>query len=276
MFPPSVASSVFPSTPFSPKPEGDNEMLSKTDEHSSPLLQQQSSFETKATPPITQNTTDISGSEVERFEPVCRICAGGSDEGELIAPCKCTGSIQWIHRECLDKWRINSSVNPQNLVRCEVCHHPYEFETHVSSMRLYTHLTIHMLCVVCAFLVASLCVGLVVQPFVYKGFAIGWHTLACGLVPIFFCMGIYALVRMVSESERRGGWAGYLCADCGYVSGEAGMVFVGIIVVVGIVASVVYLIAVPMRKIYDEARMKIVKSHKVLDFRPDGEVRSLV
>jgi len=33
----------------------------------------------------------------------CRICFG--QEGELITPCKCSGTCAFVHRDCLDAWR---------------------------------------------------------------------------------------------------------------------------------------------------------------------------
>jgi hypothetical protein len=37
-------------------------------------------------------------------ERECWICYEGSDEGELIAPCSCRGSLRWVHKECLQRW----------------------------------------------------------------------------------------------------------------------------------------------------------------------------
>ena len=34
-------------------------------------------------------------------EAQCRICFEGTNVGPLVAPCRCTGSIQFIHHQCL-------------------------------------------------------------------------------------------------------------------------------------------------------------------------------
>lgn len=34
----------------------------------------------------------------------CWICYSGTDGGELVSPCKCRGSMRWVHRECLHTW----------------------------------------------------------------------------------------------------------------------------------------------------------------------------
>lgn len=39
----------------------------------------------------------------------CKICLGGEEEeaelGRLISPCKCRGTIKYVHVECLNQWR---------------------------------------------------------------------------------------------------------------------------------------------------------------------------
>ena len=56
----------------------------------------------------------------------CRICYGTAEDGRLIKPCKCSGSVRYIHVSCLDKWRM-TSANQNNAVRCDMCHYEYQF-----------------------------------------------------------------------------------------------------------------------------------------------------
>ncbi|KAH3756131.1 hypothetical protein Pelo_12054 [Pelomyxa schiedti] len=58
-------------------------------------------------------------------EPVCRNCH--EPGGDLIAPCHCSGSIKWVHRECLDMWRTVSS-NPLSMHFCDVCKFKYKLK----------------------------------------------------------------------------------------------------------------------------------------------------
>ena len=51
----------------------------------------------------------------------CRICFEAGPG--LIAPCKCTGSSKWIHRQCLDQWRC-TGPDPA-FERCNTCLFPY-------------------------------------------------------------------------------------------------------------------------------------------------------
>ena len=52
----------------------------------------------------------------------CRICLDGleSGSGRLISPCRCSGSQQYIHENCLQRWR-DEDLNFATRDRCEIC-----------------------------------------------------------------------------------------------------------------------------------------------------------
>lgn len=52
----------------------------------------------------------------------CRYCLDGGDV--LISPCACSGTNQYVHRECLDRWR---ATNPNYDTVCRECNTPYTF-----------------------------------------------------------------------------------------------------------------------------------------------------
>ncbi|EFW15607.1 hypothetical protein D8B26_002295 [Coccidioides posadasii str. Silveira] len=53
----------------------------------------------------------------------CRICRGeGSEEEELFYPCKCSGSIKFVHQSCLMEWLSHSQKK-----YCELCKTPFRF-----------------------------------------------------------------------------------------------------------------------------------------------------
>ena len=57
----------------------------------------------------------------------CRIC-GGLDglNDELIDPCDCQGSVQFVHMSCLQQW---ISARPAHIrMICEMCHVPYRLK----------------------------------------------------------------------------------------------------------------------------------------------------
>ncbi|CAI5437615.1 unnamed protein product [Caenorhabditis angaria] len=52
---------------------------------------------------------------------MCRVCRG--NEGNLYYPCLCTGSIKYVHQECLVEWLKYSKKEV-----CELCNHKYSFQ----------------------------------------------------------------------------------------------------------------------------------------------------
>ena len=52
----------------------------------------------------------------------CRICLEkGEPETYLCIPCKCIGSISYIHPDCLKEW-----IKESGSVECEICHSMYK------------------------------------------------------------------------------------------------------------------------------------------------------
>lgn len=61
--------------------------------------------------------------EEEEEEDVCRICRnGGEEDNPLHYPCACSGSIKYVHQDCLLHW-----LNHSNARQCEVCKHTFSF-----------------------------------------------------------------------------------------------------------------------------------------------------
>jgi hypothetical protein len=63
---------------------------------------------------------------------ICRICQEDDYILNLISPCKCHGSIKYIHSVCLNAW-INSSK--QN--KCAICNILYKYEIHMIHPKIY-------------------------------------------------------------------------------------------------------------------------------------------
>jgi len=64
-------------------------------------------------------------SQADDDKPMCRICFDAVEEqlekadDSVIAPCKCTGSIKWVHRECLSMWM--QAAGGDHYKQCSVC-----------------------------------------------------------------------------------------------------------------------------------------------------------
>ncbi len=48
--------------------------------------------------------------------PFCRICheGGDGDNEPLISPCRCSGSVALVHRQCLERWLSSQTHNANN------------------------------------------------------------------------------------------------------------------------------------------------------------------
>ena len=54
----------------------------------------------------------------------CRVCLEDDDAENMISPCGCKGSIKYVHRECLDKWR--TVAKDKN--NCQLCNEEFNVE----------------------------------------------------------------------------------------------------------------------------------------------------
>jgi E3 ubiquitin-protein ligase DOA10 len=62
----------------------------------------------------------------------CRYCLYSEEKGnDLIDPCKCGGSMRYVHEKCLLDWIVNSKKESYyqyegrmlvHLIKCEICH----------------------------------------------------------------------------------------------------------------------------------------------------------
>lgn len=44
----------------------------------------------------------------------------------MLRPCRCRGSLAWVHLDCLNSWR-NNSANPKSFYQCDQCAYEYRF-----------------------------------------------------------------------------------------------------------------------------------------------------
>ncbi|KAL1021741.1 hypothetical protein UPYG_G00017400 [Umbra pygmaea] len=53
--------------------------------------------------------------------PLCRICFQGPEQGEMLSPCRCSGSVRCTHEPCLIKW-----ISERGSWSCELCYYKYQ------------------------------------------------------------------------------------------------------------------------------------------------------
>lgn len=72
---------------------------------------------------------------------------GSFDEEEMIAPCQCKGTMRYVHRGCLNQWRM-ASGRSDSFQRCEQCFALYQFKEGILSRVMNNRL--------CVFIVTGL------------------------------------------------------------------------------------------------------------------------
>lgn len=62
-------------------------------------------------------------------KPFCKICHVGSSKNgdKLISPCRCSGTMQYVHCGCLLKWLEISNRSNEKPMSCELCAHEYSW-----------------------------------------------------------------------------------------------------------------------------------------------------
>lgn len=74
-----------------------------------------------------QTISSSTASTLSLNKPFCKIChVGATKNGDkLISPCKCSGTMQYIHCGCLLKWLEISNRTNEKPMNCELCSHEY-------------------------------------------------------------------------------------------------------------------------------------------------------
>ena len=147
----------------------------------------------------------------------CRICLQGG--GELVSPCRCSGSQGRVHRWCLDQWRA-ADVRPDAMTTCSECRFRYKLREeggpadHAARKAAYNRLVardtaLFVLAVLAAMAatVAAVFVGdnyaASGSPLRHKVFPASWSPAAvysvAGLFAFFFVVGMVGLVSRIAE-----------------------------------------------------------------------------
>lgn len=68
---------------------------------------------------------------------ICRFCLheeGENNKDQLITPCKCKGSMRYVHASCLSRWR---STNNASLDKCTLCNCRYVYAPYTLAVYSY-------------------------------------------------------------------------------------------------------------------------------------------
>ncbi|PNI61754.1 MARCH1 isoform 5 [Pan troglodytes] len=87
----------------------------------------QASSPTTGTAPRSQSRLSVCPST----QDICRIChCEGDEESPLITPCRCTGTLRFVHQSCLHQWIKSSDTRC-----CELCKYDFIMETKLKPLR---------------------------------------------------------------------------------------------------------------------------------------------
>jgi hypothetical protein len=165
-------------------------------------------------------------------EKCCRICLEPDQRSQLIAPCSCSGSQKWVHRECLNRWRITRE--DRAFSRCTECLTAYclippKDEKNVrfwGSIRFYGSCLRDILIAITLTVLLISCLGLLIYEIdgnksLPHLFDIKHHLrlfyLSCGLFLFLSSVGIFASLFMCcnrSDSNTPSSSNECLCQCC--------------------------------------------------------------
>ncbi|KAH0504854.1 E3 ubiquitin-protein ligase MARCH1 [Microtus ochrogaster] len=92
----------------------------------------QASSPTTGTAPRSQSRLSVCPST----QDICRIChCEGDEESPLITPCRCTGTLRFVHQSCLHQWIKSSDTRC-----CELCKYDFIMETKLKPLRKWEKL----------------------------------------------------------------------------------------------------------------------------------------
>ncbi|KAJ6668669.1 hypothetical protein lerEdw1_012152 [Lerista edwardsae] len=82
-----------------------------------------------------QDSISLNNSKRISLDPIARadlrIChCEGDDESPLITPCRCTGTLRFVHQACLHQWIKSSDTRC-----CELCKYDFIMETKLKPLR---------------------------------------------------------------------------------------------------------------------------------------------
>jgi hypothetical protein len=148
----------------------------------------------------------------EETEKLCRICHGDDHVHDMIAPCRCSGSVKYVHRSCLDTWRAKGLAH-DSFLRCPTCKQCYVLEKQNSEARaksLYRRRVFRDISLLFFALTSMVCVCIGIMSFCnwfYLSFDPAYITalvdIACGIGLFFAIAGLIGLcIGMISCCRR--------------------------------------------------------------------------
>ena len=110
----------------------------------------------------TGSMSNVKDTSSIKSEKICRICHCGVEDEQFISPCKCSGSLGFIHQSCLQSWL--NIAGKTNRKQCELCHYDFKLQSTLKPLSEWKMLKLtpyerkKVICSVAFHLLAVLCV----------------------------------------------------------------------------------------------------------------------
>ncbi|XP_017616738.2 uncharacterized protein LOC108461404 [Gossypium arboreum] len=220
--------------------------------------------------PSPASSSEIRSEDIENGSaPCCRICleCDGEEDDELISPCMCKGTQQFVHRSCLDHWR--SVKEGFAFSHCTTCKAQFHLRVELFEDNSWRKIKFRLFVARDVFLV-FLAVQTVIAAmggFAYvmdkdgafrKSFSDGWdRILSNHPIPFYYCIGVLAFFVLLgffglilhcsslnSNDPRMAGCQnccyGWGILDCFPASMEACFALVVVFVVIFAILGIAY------------------------------------
>ncbi|CAG0888770.1 unnamed protein product [Cyprideis torosa] len=132
-----------------------------------PLFSSPLASEKRIPPPLPLNVAGTPSTEHRKCSPgsvssgvdICRICHCEDSRSTLISPCYCSGSLRYVHQDCLQQW-----IKSADIKNCELCKFTFLMQTKTKPFFQWQTLDLSslerrkILCAVAFHLIAISCV----------------------------------------------------------------------------------------------------------------------
>lgn len=215
--------------------------------------------------PLKEQCSDLSDPQL------CRICMDEEKGGRLVAPCRCSGSVKYVHEECLKTW-CESTVNKGMIIpgylgqydlKCEICHTPfrYRYVHQITEDKLWVEMAKHFLVLTIVLLVLYLIFGEILKAahapdLFYKTKSGGfWESYLNGFILVHLVLTIIYILLALFFSTSHGTciWCCYVPAprdnDC-----KCHPILIIILIIIGMIVTVLL--------VYFDVLGKVKERHK--------------
>ncbi len=80
--------------------------------------------------------------QIKKTNPECKFCLEEDKQNNLISPCKCDGSLKYVHLKCLEKYH-----EKRYLEKCEICNDDFNYQTKLNVEKFTSIYIIYLVCI---------------------------------------------------------------------------------------------------------------------------------